>query len=643
MIGGLLRAHRELPEVQRGAVRVAHGPEKPNLAKVPLLPRANRLETCPPHRSPPAPNSRLPGPGRPLAGYPTTQRVDSRWPAVPRKRSPGAICIARPVTASMVIAPASRESSKAQTSPSRPLPSASRIGKEAGTRRSTEPLFMQPDVRTFADPVQRRRRRHFFRAAFWAAFRPSSSASWSSLSAGIPHLTTLKLGGTLCTSAFIGLPPCCVLQEWRAISAAARTSLTDPTIGCGHGQCCVLRYIWLGRGPQWNCPRCGAPAPEGHKFCGACGAPLIAPSQPAPSNSGERRQLTVMFCDLVGSTAIGARLDPEDFRDVVEAYHRCVTDCVTRLGGFTARYMGDGVLIYFGYPVANEDDAERAVRAGLAIVEAVPRLDTAAGPPSTLCARVGIATGLVIVGHLVGAGKSLEKAVVGDAPNLASRLQSLTEPGTVVIADSTRRLTRGLFDYRDIGSQAIKGYDQPVLIWRVLRESSIDSRFEALRAGAAPLFGRESELALVLRRWREVQRDGGRVVGTQWRSRDRQITPRCRAGGPPAQRAARQAALSLFTTSPRCVAPPSDRTDRPCSWVRARGRCRDKAAQARGNATLSHISRGISAACRPAVAADRLTGRDCTVHAAATQGTHLCSNPETARTADWRNSGVGNL
>jgi class 3 adenylate cyclase len=220
-----------------------------------------------------------------------------------------------------------------------------------------------------------------------------------------------------------------------------------------------------------------------------------------------------MFCDLVGSTAIGARLDPEDFRDVIEAYHRCVTDCVTRLGGFVARYMGDGVLIYFGYPVANEDDAERAARAGLAIVEAIPRLDTAAGPPSTLCARVGIATGLVIVGHLVGVGESLEKAVVGDAPNLASRLQSLAEPGTVAIADSTRRLTGGLFDYRDLGARVIKGYDQPVAIWRVLRESSIDSRFEALRAsGAAPLFGRESELALMMHRWREAQQGAGRVV-----------------------------------------------------------------------------------------------------------------------------------
>jgi class 3 adenylate cyclase len=132
-----------------------------------------------------------------------------------------------------------------------------------------------------------------------------------------------------------------------------------------------------------------------------------------------------VFCNMVGSTAIGARLDPEDFRDVIAAYHRCVSAHVAQLGGFIARYMGDGVLIYFGYPVADEDDAERAVRAAISVVEAVPRLDTAAGPPGALQARAGIATGLVIVGHLIGAGESLEKAVVGDAPNLASRLQSL--------------------------------------------------------------------------------------------------------------------------------------------------------------------------------------------------------------------------
>ena len=260
-----------------------------------------------------------------------------------------------------------------------------------------------------------------------------------------------------------------------------------------------------------KCPRCGAVAPEGHKFCGECGTSLVPQTEFAPA--GERRQLTVMFCDMVGSTAIGARLDPEDFRDVVDAYHRCVTENVTRLGGFVARYMGDGVLTYFGYPIAHENDAESAVRSAIAIVDAVPRLDTAAGPPSTLCARVGIATGMVIVGHLIGAGESLERAVVGDAPNLASRLQSNAEPGSVAIEESTRRLIGGLFDYRDIGSRAIKGYEHPVRVWRVLRESSIDSRFEALRAGgAAPLFGREDELALLLHRWREVQRGEGRVV-----------------------------------------------------------------------------------------------------------------------------------
>jgi class 3 adenylate cyclase len=220
-----------------------------------------------------------------------------------------------------------------------------------------------------------------------------------------------------------------------------------------------------------------------------------------------------MFCDMVGSTAIGARLDPEDFRDVVEAYHRCVAENVTRRGGFVARYMGDGVLTYFGYPIANEDDAESAVRAAIAVVEAVPRLDTIAGPPSTLNARVGIATGMVIVGHLIGAGEALEKAVVGDAPNLASRLQSLARSGTVVIDGGTRRLVGGLFECRDIGARAIKGYEQPVRVWRVLRESAIDSRFEALRAvSAAPLFGREDELALLLHRWREAQQGKGRVV-----------------------------------------------------------------------------------------------------------------------------------
>jgi class 3 adenylate cyclase len=177
--------------------------------------------------------------------------------------------------------------------------------------------------------------------------------------------------------------------------------------------------------------------------------------------SAERRQLTVMFCDLVGSTALSARLDPEDLRAIIGAYDRCCTELVERNGGFVAKYMGDGLLAYFGYPQAHEHDAERAVRAGLSLVEAVPKLTTQAGSP--LQVRGGIATGLVVVGDLIGAGAAKEQAVVGETPNLATRLQALAEPGAIVIAASTRRLTGSLFDYRDPGTIALKGFAENVL------------------------------------------------------------------------------------------------------------------------------------------------------------------------------------
>ena len=167
--------------------------------------------------------------------------------------------------------------------------------------------------------------------------------------------------------------------------------------------------------------------------------PAVAEAR--PQDAAERRQLTVMFCDLVGSTALSARLDPEDMREIIGAYHRCCAELVERkAGGFVAKYMGDGVLAYFGYPQAHEHDAERAVRAGLALVEAVPTLATAAGSP--LQVRVGIATGLVVVGDLIGAGAAQEQAVVGETPNLAARLQAIAEPDTVVIAEGTRRASR---------------------------------------------------------------------------------------------------------------------------------------------------------------------------------------------------------
>ena len=246
------------------------------------------------------------------------------------------------------------------------------------------------------------------------------------------------------------------------------------------------------------------------KSAPAGAAAPTAPAVPRPLDTAERRQLTVMFCDLVGSTALSTRLDPEDMREIVGAYHRCCADLITRAGGFVAKYMGDGVLAYFGYPQAHEHDAERAVRAGLALVEAVPKLKTAAGAP--LQVRVGIATGLVVVGDLIGAGAAQEQAVVGETPNLAARLQALAEPGAVVISSSTRRLTGGLFDYRDLGTVALKGFAETVPAWQALGASAAESRFEALRASTTPLVGRGEEIDLLLRRWEQAKGGEGSVV-----------------------------------------------------------------------------------------------------------------------------------
>jgi predicted ATPase/class 3 adenylate cyclase len=219
-----------------------------------------------------------------------------------------------------------------------------------------------------------------------------------------------------------------------------------------------------------------------------------------------------MFCDLVGSTALSARLDPEDLRDAIGTYHKCVTEVVGSLGGFVAKYMGDGVLAYFGYPRAQEDDAERAVRTGLALIDAVGRSTLA--PGHTPQVRIGIATGLVVVGDLIGEGAAREQAVVGETPNLAARLQAFAEPGTVAIADSTRHLVSGLFEYRDLGAVYLKGFATPLQAWQVTGASVAASRFEALHAGAAftPLVGREQEIDLVLRRWRQARDGDGQVL-----------------------------------------------------------------------------------------------------------------------------------
>ena len=225
----------------------------------------------------------------------------------------------------------------------------------------------------------------------------------------------------------------------------------------------------------------------------------------------ERRQLTVMFCDLVGSTALSVKLDPEDLHGVIGAYHHCSAELVERYAGFVAKYMGDGVLAYFGFPEAHEDDAERAVRAGLAIVEAAPKLVTAAGSP--LQVRIGIATGLVVVGDLVGSGEAQERGVVGETPNLAARLQGIAEPDGVVIADGTRRLLGDLFELRDLGLKDLKGVATSVRAWAALRESRVESRFEALHpSGLTDIVGREEECELLLRRWRRAKAGEGQVA-----------------------------------------------------------------------------------------------------------------------------------
>jgi class 3 adenylate cyclase/predicted ATPase len=233
-------------------------------------------------------------------------------------------------------------------------------------------------------------------------------------------------------------------------------------------------------------------------------------TEPTRRDEAERRQLTVMFCDLVGSTSLSARLDPEDLRSTITAYHRCCAELVERSDGFVAKYMGDGVLAYFGYPKAHEHDAEHAVRAGLNLIEAVPKLATHAGSP--LQVRVGIATGLVVVGDLIGAGAAQEQAVVGETPNLAARLQALGEPGAVVISATTRKLIGGLFEYRNLGTVPIKGFAENVPVWQVLGMGSVEGRFEALRTATTPLVGRAEEIELLLRRWEQAKAGDGQVV-----------------------------------------------------------------------------------------------------------------------------------
>ncbi|MFQ5550957.1 MAG: adenylate/guanylate cyclase domain-containing protein, partial [Gemmatimonadales bacterium] len=282
---------------------------------------------------------------------------------------------------------------------------------------------------------------------------------------------------------------------------------------------------------ELTCPSCGALVPPDRNFCGECGASLspvataqnvtsaatdqVSPDTTLLEREAERRQLTVMFCDLVGSTALSTKLDPEDMREVITSFQDTCREAIQRYAGFIARYMGDGILVYFGYPQAHEDDAERAVRAGLAIVRSMVELNAGIGKRHevVLTVRVGVATGSVVVGDIVGEGAAEEAAVVGETPNLAARLQGVAEPNQVVVASMTQQLLGALFEYDNLGTHALKGMAQPVQVWRVVSEREVESRYDAKRVGGRlPLVGRQEELGLLVRAWEASKEGHGQVV-----------------------------------------------------------------------------------------------------------------------------------
>ena len=299
-------------------------------------------------------------------------------------------------------------------------------------------------------------------------------------------------------------------------------------------------------------------------------SPAAQPAaQPTLETVAERRHVTVMFSDLVGSTALSARMDPEDLREVISAYQKCVADTVQRFGGFVAKYMGDGVLVYYGYPQAHEDDAERAVRAGLELIQAVGRLKSSA----PLQNRVGIATGLVVVGDLIGTGSAQEQAVVGETPNLAARLQGIAEPNMVIIAEGTRKLLGNLFELKELGPTDLKGIDGSVRSFAALRPATVESRFEALHGGGlTPLVGRDEELELLLRRWSRAKSGEGQVVllsGEAGIGKSRLTAALLEIHR---QRAAYAPALFLLTAAYRQRILSDNRSDGTGCWICA-GRC----------------------------------------------------------------------
>lgn len=286
----------------------------------------------------------------------------------------------------------------------------------------------------------------------------------------------------------------------------------------------------------------------------------------------ERRQITVLFCDLVNSTALSRAIDPEQLGTLIRRYQNAVAGVVSRFGGFVAKFMGDGVLAYFGFPRAYEDAAERAVRAALAIVAEVGGI----APPdgSALQTRIGIATGLVVVGEIVGIGAAQERSIVGETPNLAARLQALAAPDAIMISETTRHLLRELFELDATGTHALKGFSRPMPVWRVRGEASAESRFAATRSHDLPLIGRAHEMGLVLERWRLARQGEGQIVTVIGeagigKSRSIEALQEALAG-----EATRPCLSSMLTLSQRQRALSGDPASRSCGPL-----CRDGFAQ----------------------------------------------------------------
>src|SRR5437867_5809963 len=288
---------------------------------------------------------------------------------------------------------------------------------------------------------------------------------------------------------------------------------------CGHANRADRRFCAkCGARLGEVCAACGTQNDPDENFCSQCGAALSAatalsaaakpvvrqePPEAEKLPAGERRQLTVLFCDLVGSTELSARLDPENFRDVVRAYQRSAEEVVARFGGHVGKYLGDGLLVYFGWPTAHEDDAESAVRAGLALLGAISTLNERLAPGVRLAVRVGMHTGPVVIGE----------DVFGETPNVAARVQQLAASDTVVISADTHRLVAGLFVVAECGPRTLRGVPEPVALYRVVQPSGVRSRFHARATrGLTPFVGREHERLLLSERWQRAREGDGQVV-----------------------------------------------------------------------------------------------------------------------------------